>query len=50
MEDHRTPEELEQNLIEYMTAQCQRYDAYEHVKWMDVVNETITTKGRCVWT
>ena len=46
MEDHRTAEELEQNLIEYMTAQCQRYDAYEHVKWMDVVNETITTKGR----
>ena len=32
MEDHRTAEELEQNLIEYMTAQCQRYDAYEHVK------------------
>ena len=46
MEDDRTAEELEQNLIEYMTAQCQRYDAYEHVKWMDVVNETITTKGR----
>ena len=46
MEDHRTAEELEQNLIEYMTAQCQRYDAYDHVKWMDVVNETITTSGR----
>ena len=46
MEDHRTAEELEQNLIEYMTAHCQRYDAYKHVKWMDVVNETITTSGR----
>ena len=46
MEDHRTAEELKQNLIEYMTAQCQRYDAYDHVKWMDVVNETITTSGR----
>jgi GH35 family endo-1,4-beta-xylanase len=44
-EDHRTAEELEQNLIEYMTAQCQRYDAYEHVKWMEVVNETVTTRG-----
>jgi len=39
-DDSRTAEELKQNLIEYMTAQCKRYDKYEHVKWMDVVNET----------
>ncbi len=45
-EDHRTAEELKRNLVEYMTAQCRRYDAYEHVKWMDVVNETVSRSGK----
>jgi GH35 family endo-1,4-beta-xylanase len=43
-EDNRTAQELKQNLIEFMTALCQRYDKFEHVKWMDVVNETTHRK------
>ncbi len=39
-DDNRTAEELKQNLVEYMTALCKRYDTFEQVKWMDVVNET----------
>ena len=41
----RTPEELEQNLIEYTTAIYKRYDKYKHVKWIDVVNETVLSNG-----
>ncbi|MBT8043845.1 MAG: endo-1,4-beta-xylanase [Verrucomicrobiae bacterium] len=44
-DDKRTPAELETMLREFMTALCKRYDRYQHVRWMDVVNETITTKG-----
>ncbi len=44
-DDARTAEELQENLVEFMTAQCKRYDKYEHVKWMDVVNETISRNG-----
>jgi endo-1,4-beta-xylanase len=40
-EDSRTAEELEQNLVEYMTAICQRYNDTTNVKWLDVVNETV---------
>ena len=40
-DDSRTPQELLQNLEEYVTAVCQRYNDYENVVWMDVVNETI---------
>jgi endo-1,4-beta-xylanase len=40
-DDSRTAEELEQNLVEYMKAVCQRYNETEHVKWLDVVNETV---------
>jgi GH35 family endo-1,4-beta-xylanase len=43
--DDRAPEELAKNMDEFMTALCKRYDRYEHVKWMDVVNETVTRKG-----
>lgn len=45
-EDSRTADELKRNLIEYMTEQCKRYDKYEHVKWMDVVNETVLANGK----
>ena len=45
LEDHRTPEELEQNLIEFMTALCKRYDGNPQVKWMDVVNETVDPRS-----
>jgi GH35 family endo-1,4-beta-xylanase len=40
-EDSRTPEELLQNLEEYMTALCERYNGNENIVWMDVVNETL---------
>jgi GH35 family endo-1,4-beta-xylanase len=43
--DERTAEELEQCLVEFLTKLCRRYDRHEHVKWMDVVNETVDRKG-----
>ena len=45
MDDRRTAEELRKNMDAFMTAQCKRYDKYDHIKWMDVVNETVTRKG-----
>ena len=45
-EDHRTPEELLQNLEEYIGGLCDRYKSEEHVRWIDVVNETITREGQ----
>ena len=44
-EDHRTPEELEKNMIDYFTALCKKINTEPSVKWMDVVNETITPEG-----
>ncbi|NWK54805.1 endo-1,4-beta-xylanase [Verrucomicrobiaceae bacterium N1E253] len=44
-EDQRTAEELSQCLDEFMTRLCQRYDRYDHVKWIDVVNEAVSTDG-----
>lgn len=41
-DDSRTPEELNKMLEEYMTALCLRYGNEKCVKWMDVVNETIS--------
>jgi endo-1,4-beta-xylanase len=60
-DDRRTAEELKQNMTEHMTALCKRYDKFEHVKWIDVVNETAhgmnwqgpregTDKSECPWT
>ncbi len=43
--DDRTPDELEQSLAAFMTALCKRYDRHGHVKWMDVVNETVLQNG-----
>jgi len=43
--DERTGEELKENLIEYMTAICKRYNDKPHVRWMDVVNETVSRNG-----
>lgn len=43
--DTRTPAELEQNLTEYMTELCKRYSDTTHIKWLDVVNETVSTDG-----
>lgn len=44
-EDNRTPQELQTNLEEYVTEVCLRYNGKPHIRWMDVVNETITNKG-----
>lgn len=44
-EDSRTAEELLQNMEEYMTALCQRYNDEPEVIWLDVVNETIDLRG-----
>jgi endo-1,4-beta-xylanase len=43
--DNRTSEELARNMEAFFTALCQRYDEHPQVKWMDVVNETVTRKG-----
>ncbi len=40
-DDKRTAAELKQNLEEYMTELCKRYNSSPQVKWMDVVNETV---------
>lgn len=45
-EDHRTAEELLQNLEEYVAGLCDRYKNEEHIRWIDVVNETITRNGQ----
>jgi GH35 family endo-1,4-beta-xylanase len=44
-EDHRTPEELRQVMEEYVEGICKRYGNREHVRWIDVVNETVTRQG-----
>ena len=44
-EDHRTAQELEQVMIEFMTASAKRYNEEPTVKYMDVVNETILPDG-----
>jgi GH35 family endo-1,4-beta-xylanase len=43
--DSRTKEELEKNMVEFFTALCKRMNKEPSVKWMDVVNETITPQG-----
>ncbi len=44
-DDKRTAEELKKNLHEYMTALCRRYNGKPNVRWMDVVNETVSNSG-----
>lgn len=45
MDDRRTPEELETMLEEFFVALCQRIQPHAHLRWMDVVNETVTPEG-----
>ncbi|MFC1760530.1 endo-1,4-beta-xylanase [Planctomycetota bacterium] len=45
-DDNRTAEELKKNLVDYAMALYKRYDPYEHVKWIDVVNETVLSNGQ----
>ncbi len=44
-EDHRTAKELLQNLEEYVAGLCDRYKGEKHIRWIDVVNETVTRDG-----
>jgi len=44
-DDGRTAAELETMLVEFMTALTKRYNDEPQVKWLDVVNETITEEG-----
>jgi len=44
-EDHRTAEELEKNLRDFMKALCMRYNGKTGVEYLDVVNETVSTEG-----
>lgn len=44
--DNRTPQELETNLIEFMTAFSKKYNKNPNVIWMDVVNETVLPNGK----
>jgi GH35 family endo-1,4-beta-xylanase len=44
-EDHRTAEELEGVMIDFMTASTKRYNEEPTIKYMDVVNETILPDG-----
>ncbi len=43
--DDRTAGELATILDEFMTELCKRYNDEKHVRWMDVVNETVTREG-----
>ena len=43
--DDRTPAELKKMLVDFMTALCKRYNDKPHVRWMDVVNETVSRDG-----
>ncbi|WP_152286843.1 endo-1,4-beta-xylanase [Flavicella marina] len=44
-DDTRTPQELLENMIQFMTASAKKYNEIPEVKWMDVVNETILKDG-----
>lgn len=45
--DERTPEELQRNLEQYLKALYDHYGNHPLVKWIDVVNETVSCrKGR----
>ena len=43
--DNRKPEELENIMLEFLSEQCKRYNGHPNIRWMDVVNETITRSG-----
>lgn len=44
-EDNRNSEELEKIMVDFLTQQCKRYNGHPNIKWMDVVNETVTRSG-----
>lgn len=44
--DKRTKKELLDNMTEFMTESCKKYNNEPTVKWMDVVNETVLANGK----
>ncbi len=44
-EDERTGAEMKPILIDYMTQLCKRYNKEKHIKWLDVVNETVNARN-----
>ena len=32
-------------MVDFLTQQCKRYNGHPNIKWMDVVNETVTRSG-----
>ncbi|MBU3005366.1 endo-1,4-beta-xylanase [Paraglaciecola arctica] len=44
-EDHRSKDEMATMLDEFLTGLILRYNGIKQVKWLDVVNETITEEG-----
>ena len=30
-------------MVDFLTQQCKRYNGHPNIKWMDVVNETVTS-------
>jgi endo-1,4-beta-xylanase len=44
-EDTRTAEELELNMNEFLTAVCTKLNGISHIRYMDVVNETVKNGG-----
>lgn len=47
-DDARTIEELSKNYQEFLVELCKRINNQKNIKWMDVVNETISSNGQ--WT
>lgn len=45
-DDKRSARELKDNLREYMTELCKRYNGHPNVRWLDVVNETVSNSGK----
>jgi GH35 family endo-1,4-beta-xylanase len=45
-EDHRTADELSQELDTFMTALCKRYNDVEGIEYLDVVNEIALSDGK----
>jgi GH35 family endo-1,4-beta-xylanase len=46
LDDARTPHELRQMLTEYLTALYTRYNGQPNIRWVDVVNETVSRDGK----
>lgn len=43
-DDARTGKEMKPVLIDFMTRLCKRYNKEKHIRWLDVVNETVNAR------